>query len=109
MSHLVSGLDRKEPFCFDMGSSRWEDEPLVGKCSATRCSVAAPPPGVRDMVLAGPHKSPATTPCGGRERGATGAFGSGVAATPLLHTQNCGVSRDRGVATPWNPTGGGGV
>ena len=52
---------------------------------------------------------PRHTPCGGRERGATGAFGRGVAATPLLHTQNCGMSRDRGVATPWSATGGGGV
>ena len=31
----------------------------------------------------------------------------GVAATPLLHTQNCGMSRNRGVATPWSATGGG--
>ena len=45
-------------------------------------------------------------PPGGRERGATGAFGEGVAATPLLHTQNCGMIRDRGVATPWSVTGG---
>ena len=43
------------------------------------------------------------------ERGATGALRGGVAATPLLHTQNCGMSRDRGVATPWSATGGGGV
>ena len=36
------------------------------------------------------------------------AFGGGVvAATRLLHTQNCGMSRDRGVATPWSATGGG--
>ena len=47
------------------------------------------------MVLEGPCTR--DTPCGGRERGATGAFGRGVAATPLLHTQNCGMSRDRGV------------
>ena len=33
--------------------------------------------------------------------------GGGVAATPLLHTQNFGMSRDRGVATPWSATGGG--
>ena len=58
------------------------------------------------MVLEGPCAR--DTPCGGRERGATGAFGRGVAATPLLHTQNCGMSRDRGVATPWSATGGGG-
>ena len=57
------------------------------------------------MVLEGPCTR--DTPCGGRERGATGAFGRGVAATPLLHTQNCGMSRDRGVATPWSATGGG--
>ena len=60
------------------------------------------------MVLEGPCTR--DTPCVcGRERGATGAFGRGVAATPLLHTQNCGMSRDRGVATPWSATGGGGV
>ena len=57
------------------------------------------------MVLEGPCTR--DTPCGGRERGATGAFGRGVAATPLLHTQNCGMSRDRGVATPWSATEGG--
>ena len=28
-----------------------------------------------------------------------GPWGGGVAATPLLHTQNCGMSRARGVAT----------
>ena len=50
---------------------------------------------------------PRHPPRGGRERGATEAFGGGVAATPLLHTQNCGMSRDRGVATPWSATGGG--
>ena len=50
--------------------------------------------------------APATPPAVA-ERGATGAFGRGVAATPLLHTQNCGMSRDRGVATPWSATGGG--
>ena len=33
--------------------------------------------------------------------------GTSVAATPLLHTQNCGMSRDRGVATPWSARGGG--
>ena len=44
---------------------------------------------------------------GGPERGATGPFGAGVAATPLRHTQNCGMSRDRGVSTPWSATGGG--
>ena len=42
-----------------------------------------------------------------RERCDRGAFGRGVAATPLLHTQNCGTSRDRGIATPWSATGGG--
>ena len=56
------------------------------------------------MVLQGPCTR--DTPSGGRERGATGAFGRGVAATPLLHTQNCRMSRDRGVATPWSATGG---
>ena len=35
------------------------------------------------------------------------AIGGGVAATPLIHTQNRGMSRDRGVATPWSATGGG--
>ena len=54
------------------------------------------------MVLEGP-----CTRGGGREGGATGAFERGVAATPLLHTQNCGMSRDRGLATPWSATGGG--
>ena len=76
-----------------------------GNCSATRCSVAAPPPGAR-LGFGGrmhPRHPPAVA-----ERGATGAFGVGVAATPLLHTQNCGMSRDRGVATPWSATGGGG-
>ena len=54
--------------------------------------------------------APATPRRGGREKGATGVFGGGgVAATPLLHTQNCGMSRGRGVATPWSATGGGGV
>ena len=58
------------------------------------------------MVLEGPCTR--DTPRGGRERGATGAFeGGGVAGTPLLHAQNCGMSRDRGVATPWSATGGG--
>ena len=57
------------------------------------------------MVLAGPCTR--DTPCSGRERGATGAFGRGVAATPLLHTQNCRMSRDRGIATPWSATEGG--
>ena len=56
------------------------------------------------MVLEGPCTR--DTPCGGRERGATGAFGRGVVATPLPNTQNCGMSRDRGVATPWSATGG---
>ena len=44
------------------------------------------------------------------ERGATGAFGGGeggVAATPLPHAQNRGMSSDRGVATPWSATGRG--
>ena len=41
------------------------------------------------------------------ERGATWGLWGGVAATPLLHTQNCGMSRDRGVATPWSATGRG--
>ena len=36
-----------------------------------------------------------------------GPLGGGVAASPLLHTQNCGMSRDRGVATQWSATGGG--
>ena len=58
------------------------------------------------MVLEGPCTR--DTPCGGRERGATGVFGRGVAATPLLHTQNCGMSCGRGVATTWSATGGGG-
>ena len=57
------------------------------------------------MVLEGPCTR--DTPCGGRDRGATGASGRGVAATPLLHTQNCGMSRDRSVATPWSATGAG--
>ena len=57
------------------------------------------------MVLEGPCAR--DSPCGGRERGATGAFGRGVAATPLLHTQNCRMSRARGVATPWSATEGG--
>ena len=59
------------------------------------------------MVLEGPCTR--DTLRGGRERGATGAFGGGggAAATPLLHTQNCGMSRDRGVATPWSATAGG--
>ena len=44
------------------------------------------------------------------ERGATGAWGGGVvAATPLLHTQNCGMSRDRGVAYTVERDRGGGV
>ena len=80
---------------------------LVGNCSATHCSVAAPPPGAR-QGFGGPMR-PRHPPRGGRERGATGVFWGGVAATPLLHTQNCGMSRDRGVATPWSATAGGGV
>ena len=78
---------------------------LVGKCSATRCSVAAPPPGARHGLGGPMHRD---TPRSGREREVRqGPLGGGVAARPLLHTQNCGVSRDRGVATPWSATGGG--
>ena len=44
---------------------------------------------------------------GGRERCDSGLWGGGVVVTPLLHTQNCGMSRDRGVATPWSATVGG--
>ena len=77
---------------------------LEGNCSATRYSVAAPPPGAR-QGFGGPMR-PRHTPRGGRERCDRGLWG-GVAATPLLHTQNCGMSRNRGVATPWSPTGGG--
>ena len=72
---------------------------VVGNCSATRYSVAAPPPGARQGCGGPmhPRHPPAVA-----ERGATGAFGGGgVAATPLLHTQNCGI------ATPWSATGGG--
>ena len=89
------------PF-FKMGSIQGNG--LVGKCSATRYSVAAPPPGVQQGFGGPMHPRhlPAVA-----ERGATGAFGGGVAATPLLHTQNCGMSRDRGAATPWSATGGG--
>ena len=77
---------------------------LVGKCSATRYSVAAPPPGARQ----GFGHAGATPARSGRERCDRGLpLGGGVAATPLLHTQNCGMSRDRGVATPWSATGGG--
>ena len=52
-------------------------------------------------------QAPATPPRGGRERCDRGLWGGGVAATPLLHTQNCGMSHDRGVATPWSATGRG--
>ena len=47
---------------------------LVGKCSATRCSVAAPPPGAR-QGFGGPMH-PRHTPAVA-ERGATGALGGG--------------------------------
>ena len=83
------------------------DVPHVGKCSPTRYSVAAPPPGAR-YGLGGPmHPRYPLRWQRVSQRGATGAFGRSVAATPLLRTQNCGMSRDRGVATPWSATGGG--
>ena len=79
---------------------------LVGKCSAIRCSVAAPPPGARHGL--GGLMHPRHPLRGDRERGVRQArLGGGVAAGPLLHTQNCGMSRDRGVGTPWSATGGG--
>ena len=77
---------------------------LVGNCTTTRCSVAAPPPGARHGFGGPMHPR---HPRAMAERGATGAFGGGVAATPLLHIQNCGMSRDRGVATQWSAIGGG--
>ena len=63
----------------------------------------------RDRVVEGPCTRD-TPPRWQREvrQGPLGG-GGGVAATPLLHTQNCGMSRDRGVATPWSATAGGGV
>ena len=54
---------------------------LVGKCSATRCSVAAPPPGARHC-LGGPMH-PRHPLRWQRESGATGAFGRGVAASDM--------------------------
>ena len=78
---------------------------LVGNCSATRYSVAAPPPGAR-QGFGGPMH-PRHPPAVADREVRQAAFWGGVAATPLLHTQNCGMSRDRGVATPWSATGGG--
>ena len=77
---------------------------VVGKCSATRYSVAAPPPGSRHD-LGGPMH-PRQPPAVAEREVRQGPWGGGVAATPLLHTQNCRMSRDRGVATPWSATGG---
>ena len=84
----------------------WAFETLVGKCSATRYSVAAPPPGARHG-LGGPMH-PRHPLRWQRERGATGAFGS--CGTPATHSelrneprQGCSytVERDRvlGVAS----------
>ena len=84
----------------------WNIPNLVGKCSATCCTVAAPPPGARHG-LGGPMH-PRHPLRWQRERCDRGLWGAGgVAATPLLHTQNCGMSCDTGVATPWSATGGG--
>ena len=80
---------------------------LVGNCSATRYSVAAPLPGARQGFGGSMHPRHPPPPPGGRERCDRGLWGRGAAATPLLHTQNCGMSRDRGVATPWSATWGG--
>ena len=49
---------------------------------------------------------PRHPPVVGQREVRQGPLGGGVAATPLLHTQNCGMNRDRGVATPWGATGG---
>ena len=77
----------------------------MSKCRATLACVAA-----GSATGFGRSKLPATvprSPLQGSGWGAIGPFGRGVAATPLLHTGNCGKSRDRGVATPWSATRGG--
>ena len=42
-----------------------------------------------------------------RERCDRGLWEGCSCDTPPKHTQNCGMSRDSGVATPWSATGGG--
>ena len=87
---------------------------LGGNCSATRYSVAAPPPGAR-QGFGGPmhpRHPPAVA-----ERGATGAFGGGGGScnTPATHSelrneprQGCSytVERDRGgvASAPLSPS-----
>ena len=80
---------------------------LVGKCSATRYSVAAPPPGARQSFGGPMHTR--HPPAVAEREARQGPLGVGVAVTPLLHTENCGMSRDRGVATPWSAIGWGGL
>ena len=70
---------------------------LVAKCSATRRSVAAPPPGARQGFGGPVHlRHPSQASGMGYNRTLLG----GVAATPLLHIGNCKMSR-------WSATEGG--
>ena len=77
---------------------------LVGKCSATRCSVAAPPPGAR-QGFGGPC-APRHPTAGAGERCDRALWGGCSCDTPAtLSELNCRMSRDRGVATLWSATG----